>query len=141
MTMADEAVTLVAVLPALPLASRIELLIIAAGAGATAVMVAVAGQATLAAWLPFELADFAAGAPVPESSLSRPDVDALVAAARAQGVELVMSVADEEALARVRGVPLSVLHLPAAALPPRAFLSGSRPPWLPRKSPRRWRRC
>jgi N,N'-diacetyllegionaminate synthase len=116
MTMVDEAVTLVAVLPALPLASLIELVIIAAGAGATAVMVAVAGQATRAARLPFELADFAAGAPVPEGSLSRPDVDALVAAARTQGAELVMSVADEEALARVRGVPPSVLHLPAAAL-------------------------
>ncbi len=116
MTMADDAVTLVAVLPARPLAALTELVTTAAGSGATAVMVALAGQAARAARLPFELADFAADAPVAESSLSRPDVDALVAAARAQGVELVMSVADEEALARVSGVPLAVLHLPAAAL-------------------------
>jgi hypothetical protein len=116
MTMADDAVTLVAILPARPLASLTELVTTAAGAGATAVMAALVGEATRVARLPFELADFAAGAPVPESSLSRADVDALVAAARTQGVELVMSVADEEALARVSGVPLAVLHLPAAAL-------------------------
>lgn len=103
--MADDAVTLVAVLPARPLASLTELVTTAAGAGATAVMVALAGQPARAARLPFELADFAPGAPVPGSSLSRPDVDALLAAARTQGVELVMSVADEEALARVSGVP------------------------------------
>jgi sialic acid synthase SpsE len=116
MTMADDAVTLVAVLPARPLAPLIELVAYAAGAGATAVMVALVGQAAGAARLPFELADFVAGGSVAESSLSRPDVDALVAAARTQGVELVMSVADEEALARVSGAPLATLHLPAEAL-------------------------
>ena len=62
MTMADDAGTLVAVLPARPLASLTELVATAAGAGATAVMVALAGQAARAARLPFELADFAAGA-------------------------------------------------------------------------------
>jgi N,N'-diacetyllegionaminate synthase len=134
MTMADDAVTLVAVLPARPLASVTELVITAAGAGATAVMVALAGQADRAARLPFELADFAVGVPVPESSLSRADVDALVAAARTQGVELVMSVADEETLARVSEVPLAVLHLPAAALLDLPLVSGAAragvPLWL-----------
>lgn len=134
MTMADDAVTLVAVLPARPLASLTELVTTAAGAGATAVMVALAGQAAGAARLPFELADFPAGAPVAESSLSRPDVDALLAAARTQGVELVMSVTDEEALARVSGVPLAVLHLPAAALLDLRLVSGAAgagvPLWL-----------
>jgi N,N'-diacetyllegionaminate synthase len=115
MTMADDAVTLVAVLPARPLESLTALVTTAARAGATAVMVALAGQAARAGRLPFELADFAVAAPVPQSTLSRGDVDALLAAARAHGVELVMSVADEEALARVSGVP-AVLHLPAAAL-------------------------
>ena len=95
MMMADDAVTLVAVVPARPLASLTELVATAADAGATAVMVALAGQAARAARLPFELIDFAVGAPVPESSLSRADVDALLAAARARGVELVMSVADD----------------------------------------------
>jgi N,N'-diacetyllegionaminate synthase len=115
MTM-DDAVTLVAVLPARPLVWLIELLTTAAGAGAMAVMVALAGQAARAARLPFELADFAAGGSGPESTLSRSDVNTLLSAARMRGVELVMSVADEEALARVSGVPLAALHLPAAAL-------------------------
>jgi hypothetical protein len=84
MTMADEAVTLVAVLPALPLASLIELLIIAAGAGATAVMVAVAGATRRAAAV--RLADFRRRSR-PESSLSC-RIGRAVAAARAQGVEL-----------------------------------------------------
>jgi hypothetical protein len=44
MTMADDAVTLIAVLPARPLASLSELVTTAAGAGATAVMVALAGS-------------------------------------------------------------------------------------------------
>jgi len=60
MTMADDTVTLVGVLPARPLASLTEL--VTTAAGATAVMVALAGQAARPARLPFELADFAAGA-------------------------------------------------------------------------------
>jgi N,N'-diacetyllegionaminate synthase len=134
MTMGDNAVTLVAVLPARPLASLTELVTTAAGAGATAVMVALAGQAAGAARLPFELADFAPGAPGPSSALSRPDVEALLAAARTQGVELVVSVADDEALTRVSGVPLTVLHLPAAALLDLPLVSGAAgagvPLWL-----------
>jgi sialic acid synthase SpsE len=114
--MSADTVTLVAVLAAGSPASLTEAVRAAAGAGAGAVMVTLAPSSDHAATLPFEIADFDAGALAPGVSLTHAELAALAAGARSQGVGVVPSITDEDGLALVRGVPVAALHLPATAL-------------------------
>jgi len=77
--------------------------------------------------LPFELADFEAGADVPAAALSSEDMDALAAAARGHGVLLVLSVGDDDGLRLAVSVRPTAVHVPAAALVDLPFLATAAP--------------
>src|SRR3954469_16487068 len=113
-SMAGDPVTLGAVLAAGSSASVTEAIRAAAGGGAAAVMIPLAASGERAATLPFEMADFDAGASPPGVSLTRADVDAIASAAATHGVGLVISTSDQDGLAIVRGVRVAAVHLTAA---------------------------
>src|SRR3954469_16717428 len=115
-SMAGDPVTLGAVLAAGSAASATEAIRAAARGGAAALMIPLAASGDRAATLPFEMADFDAGASPPGVSLTRVDVDAIAAAAATQGVGLVVSIGDQAGLALVRGVRVAAVHLTAATL-------------------------
>jgi N-acetylneuraminate synthase/N,N'-diacetyllegionaminate synthase len=114
--MGADTVTLVAVLTAGSPASLAEAARAAAAAGCAVVMIPLASSNPSAATLPFEIAEFDAGAGAPGVSLTRAELDVFTAGARRQGLDVVPSITDEDGLALVRGVPIAALHLPAAAL-------------------------
>src|SRR5438552_14010111 len=116
MTMPADAVRLVAVLSSPAGRALVEALDAAASAGASTVMVSLGGSPGRPARLPFELADFDAGPAAHAPALERADVEALVSAAAARGVDIVLSVSTAEIAALARGLRAAAWHLPAAAL-------------------------
>jgi sialic acid synthase SpsE len=109
-------VRVVALLAAPTLASSRLALAAAADAGVSTVLIALAGNETGPARLPFELSDFDPGSAPSAAALTRAEVDALAADARARGVEIVFSVADVIALAAARDGGGPALHVPASSV-------------------------
>lgn len=116
MPAAPDGVRLVALLASTTLAASRDALAAAAAAGVSTVVLPLAGEGSRAARLPFELADFEPGPALAPAALTRADVEALLADARARGVEVVFSIGDDAALALARGSGAPALHLPASAI-------------------------
>jgi sialic acid synthase SpsE len=116
-------VLVAALAPAGPAADAI---VAAARAGANAVLVRPSTSGRTAR-LPFELTDFDLGCDVSAAAMTRDDLDAVMATARAQGVDVVLSVDDESALELARSVRPAAIHVPAGAVVDLALLAAAAP--------------
>ena len=131
MAAAPDGVRLVAFLATATIVAAREALAAVVNTGVSTVLLSLADDRARTARLPFELADFDAGPETSSVALTRTEIGAFVADARARGVEVVVTIGDTAALAVARESGAAVLHLPASATLDLSFVAAAAETGMP----------